>query len=57
VDFELTKTQLVPGQLWRDRYPDRADARQLLLQESALYNNLIEELDMVLQVVKPGGDR
>lgn len=57
VDFELVQTQLIPSQLWRDRYPDRADDLQLLLQESALYNNLIEALDMVLQVVKPGGDR
>ncbi len=52
VDFELIKTNLVPSQLWRDRYPNQTNNLQLLLQESALYNNLIEEVEMWLNVVK-----
>lgn len=53
VDFELVKTNLVPSQLWFERYRDRAQNLQLLLAESAIYNNLIEEVEMYLRVVKP----
>ncbi|MBO9999877.1 MAG: hypothetical protein J7641_12895 [Cyanobacteria bacterium SID2] len=52
VDFELVKTNFVASQLWFDRYPNRSSDLQLLLQESALYNNLIEEIEMVLKVIK-----
>ncbi|PPT05001.1 hypothetical protein CKA32_005621 [Geitlerinema sp. FC II] len=52
VNFELVKTNFVPSQLWCDRYPNRVSDLQLLLQESALYNNLIEEVDMILKVIK-----
>lgn len=53
VDFELVKTNLVASALWFSRYGDRAQDVQLLLQESTLYNNLIEEVEMHLRVVKP----
>ncbi|NEO86316.1 MAG: hypothetical protein F6J87_18980 [Spirulina sp. SIO3F2] len=53
VDFELMQTNLVASSLWFNRYRDRAQDVQLLLQESALYNNLIEEVEMRLRVVKP----
>jgi hypothetical protein len=52
VDFELVQTQLTPSQLWRDRYPNQVNDVNLLLQESALYNNLIEELQLTLNVIK-----
>jgi hypothetical protein len=53
VDFELVKTNLIASGLWFERSGDRADDVQLLLQESALYNNLIEAVEMHLQVIKP----
>ncbi|MEO0535214.1 MAG: hypothetical protein AAF215_15245 [Cyanobacteria bacterium P01_A01_bin.123] len=53
VDFELVQTNLSASPLWFERYRDRANDVQLLLQESALYNNLIEEIEMQLQVIKP----
>ncbi|MBP0019624.1 MAG: hypothetical protein J7647_18990 [Cyanobacteria bacterium SBLK] len=56
VDLELAKTNFIPSQLWRDRYPDRTSDLQLLLQESALYNNLIKEVEMFLKVVKDRGE-
>ncbi|MGK7928808.1 MAG: hypothetical protein AB4290_26820 [Spirulina sp.] len=56
VDFELVKTNFVPSEFWRDRYPNRISDLQLLLQESALYNNLIKEVEMFLKVVKGNGE-
>ncbi|NEQ45456.1 MAG: hypothetical protein F6K00_18715 [Leptolyngbya sp. SIOISBB] len=53
VDFDLVHTNLVGSALWFERYGDRAHDVQLLLQESALYNNLIEEVQMQWRVVKP----
>ncbi|MDB9312514.1 hypothetical protein PN462_05305 [Spirulina sp. CS-785/01] len=52
IDFELTKTSLVPSEVWYERYPNQKQNLQLLLQESALYNNLIKEVEMVLVVIK-----
>ena len=53
VDFELVHTNLVGSALWLERYGDQANDVQLLLRESALYNNLIEEVSMQWRVVKP----
>lgn len=53
VDFEVTKTNYRASQVWRNRYPNRQDDAQLLLRESNIYNNLIEQIDIELQVIKP----
>ncbi|MEM8640977.1 MAG: hypothetical protein AAGG51_19515 [Cyanobacteria bacterium P01_G01_bin.54] len=53
VDFELVQTNLVASSLWFERAGDRAQDLQLLLRESALYNNLIEEVELRLRVMKP----
>ncbi len=52
VDFELVKTHYLPSKLWYEREQDRANDTEYLLQQSALYNNLIREVDMTLIVIK-----
>lgn len=52
VDFELIETRLVPSPLWYQRYPQQSQNLELLLQESLLFNNLIEEVEMTLKVIK-----
>jgi hypothetical protein len=55
IDFELIDVKLRPGHLW-NRVPaqQRMDAGALL-EQSTLYNNLIEEVQMILRPVKPAG--
>lgn len=53
VDFEIVKTHLVASALWRERAGERAGDAELLMHESELYNNLIEEVGLHLEVVKP----
>ncbi len=52
VDFELVETLYLPSELWYEREHDRSDDIDYLLQQSALYNHLITEVDMTLVVVK-----
>ncbi len=52
VDFELVKTHYVPSKLWYERETERVDDINYLLEQSALYNNLIQEVDMTLVVIK-----
>jgi predicted SAM-dependent methyltransferase len=52
VNFELIQTKLKPSEHWFRLHPGPAVDMDLLLKESALYNNLIEEYQMVLQVIK-----
>jgi hypothetical protein len=52
VDFELVSTSLKPGAAWFERHPGTAVDLNLLLRESAIYNNLIEQYDFVLRVIK-----
>ncbi|MDJ0715538.1 MAG: hypothetical protein QNJ54_15135 [Prochloraceae cyanobacterium] len=52
VDFELVNTTYVPSEIWFERYPDRSEDKDFLLSESAIYNNLIREVDMTLVAVK-----
>jgi len=51
VDFELVRTEYLASEFWFQRHPSSTDLN-LLLQESAIYNNLIAEIRMVLIVVK-----
>jgi hypothetical protein len=53
VDFELLETRYQPSAHWYRLHPGPSVDLNLLLAESALYNNLIEQLEMTLQVVKP----
>tara|TARA_Y100001968_G_scaffold191281_1_gene175271 strand:- start:131 stop:691 length:561 start_codon:yes stop_codon:yes gene_type:complete len=52
VDFELKQTGLKPSSDWFRLHPDKNVDIQLLVQESQIYNNLIEQYDMVLEVIK-----
>jgi hypothetical protein len=52
VDFELIETLYQPSAHWYRLHPGPNVDLNLLLSESALYNNLIEQLEMTLQVVK-----
>ncbi len=57
IDFELVGVQLKPSDLWHRlnaHTPQQANA-QTLLQQSELYINMIEEVQMTLQAVKPPG--
>lgn len=53
VDFELIETRYQPSPHWFRLYPAPQVNWELLLEQSALYNNLIQEIYMKLQVVKP----
>jgi len=54
VDFELISTLYKPSQDWFRLHPETPVDVSLLIRESNLYNNLVEELDMQLTVIKPG---
>jgi hypothetical protein len=55
VDFELVELKLEPGELWYRLNPQLPVDAGTLLQQSALYNNLIQEVQMTLRPVKPPG--
>ena len=57
VDFEVVKTSYTPSQVWRNRYPKHHGDVQMLIRESNIYNNLIEQIDIELQVIKPPRDQ
>ncbi len=52
IDFELKKTLLKPSKDWFRLHPDKNIDIKLLQQESNIYNNLIEEYQMELEVIK-----
>ncbi len=55
VDFEMVGVQFKPSDLWYRLNPDRKNDIQTLVQQSEIYNNLIDEVRMTLRVVKPAG--
>jgi hypothetical protein len=55
VDFELTEVALKPSELWSRLHPQVPVDTAQLIQQSALYNNLIQEVQMTLKAVKPAG--
>jgi hypothetical protein len=55
VDFELVETKNEPSDLWYLIHPERPVDNNALMQQSALFNNLIEEVEMTLRPVKPPG--
>lgn len=52
VDFELDAVSYTPSEVWFERYRDRASDMELMLRESAIYNNLIRDIKMTLIAVK-----
>jgi len=52
VDFELVHVAYTPGELWFERYPESASDTQFLLKESAIYSNLIKQVEMIVIAVK-----
>ena len=52
VDLELKSINAKPSKEWHNLYPDSIDDLELLKKESEIYNNLIEQFDMELEVVK-----
>ncbi len=55
IDFELSEVKLKPSELWYRMDSQNPVGFGALVQMSALYNNLIEEVQMVLRPVKPPG--
>jgi tetratricopeptide (TPR) repeat protein len=51
VDFDLREVRYKPSEHWYRLHPGSVD-QALLLRESALYGNLIEQISMVLEVMK-----
>jgi hypothetical protein len=57
IDFELVEVKLKPSALWRCLHANsqhQIDA-ETLLRQSELYNNMIQEVEMMLRAVKPPG--
>ena len=52
INFELKQTVVKPSQDWFRLHPDKNVDLRLLQQESNIYNNLIEQYDMLLEVIK-----
>ena len=52
VDFELKKTIIKPSSHWYKLHPEKNVDVQLLQKESTIHNNLIEEYQMRLEVIK-----
>ena len=52
VDFEVKQTVIKPSQDWFRLHPEQNVDINLLQQESSIYNNLIEQYDMKLEVIK-----
>lgn len=52
VNFEVVSTNIRPSALWFRLHPAYPVDVQFLLEQSALYNNLIEQYEMVVRVIK-----
>ena len=52
INFELKQTVIKPSDDWFRLHPDKNVDIRLLQQESNIYNNLIEQYDMLLEVIK-----
>jgi hypothetical protein len=55
IDFELVDVKLTPSEPWRNLHARDPAAADALWQQHALYNNVIEQVDIVLRAVKPPG--
>ena len=52
IDFELKHIDIKPSNHWFRLHPDSNIDIKLLQEKAAIYNNLIEQYDMVLEVIK-----
>ena len=52
IDFELKKYFIKPSQDWFRLHPEKNVDFTFLQQESNIYNNLIEQYEMLLEVIK-----
>ena len=52
INFELKQTVIKPSEDWFRLHPDKNVNIKLLQQESNIYNNLIEQYEMMLEVIK-----
>ena len=52
IDFELKKTIVKPSSDWYRLHPEKKIDSKLFQEESAIYNNLIEQYEMILEVIK-----
>ena len=52
IDFELRQTIIKPSEDWFRLHPDKNVDVKLLQQEANIYNNLIEQYDMLIEVIK-----
>ena len=55
IDFELSDLKVEASELWFRLHPQRPVNVPFLMQQSALYNNLVQEVQITLQAVKPPG--
>ena len=55
VDFELVQAKPIPSKHWFNLYPGPSVDWDLLRKESRYYNNLIEDYEMELRVIKNTG--
>ncbi len=52
INFELRQTIIKPSEDWFRLHPDKNVDVKLLQQEANIYNNLIEQYDMLIEVIK-----
>ena len=52
IDFDLLETIVTPSQDWFRLHPEKNVNMELLVQESAIYNNLILQYDMKIEAIK-----
>jgi hypothetical protein len=52
IDFEVLETQFEPSEYWYQLHPGPQVDFNLLMRESAYYNNLIQQMRFTLRVVK-----
>lgn len=55
IDFEIADIKQKPSEIWHRLYSLHPEHAEILLQQASLYNNVIEEVQIVLRAVKPPG--
>jgi hypothetical protein len=55
IDFEIADIKQKPSEIWHHLHSLHPEHAEILLQQAALYNNVIEEVQIVLRAVKPPG--
>lgn len=55
IDFEVTDMRVKPSELWHHVNAHMEVTAETLMQQAAMLNNMIEEVQMDLRAVKPAG--